>query len=397
MIFQSLDDKGKCVGIYHDGNLSFEPEFNKLTKTWGYASFLRDYPIEYASLYCNGKSIDQVCPDELRQEWEKASNKLRSFLISFQEAKVDLNDNCFFDLVPKKSLLELCEIKNKITKYVFANFPRPKNYEFFHDLMQLTGEMSHSELNIDTSVLKNRMAEFKVRQFVKKIGNSQPRIKYNIFGTRTGRLTTKKNSFPILTLDKNYRKILKPNNDWFVELDYNAAELRVLLGLLGKEQPRGDLHEWNVENVYNGTVTREEAKKRIFAWLYNPNFKDKLSSSIYNRGKVVKKYYDGEQVKTHFGREISADDYHALNYIIQSTTSDMILRKAIKVDKLLKGRKTNIAFMVHDSIVLDMTQEDECIIKDIFDTFANTEFGRFDTSAKAGKNFGELNKLWIHS
>ena len=295
MIFQNLDDKGECVGIYRDGKLSFEPEFNKLTKTWGYASFLKDYPIEYASIYCNGQNIDQVCPEELKQEWARVSDKLRSFLISFQEAKLDLNDNCLFDLVPRKFLLELCEIKNKITKHVFENFSRPKNYEFFHDLAQLIGEMSQSNLNVDTAVLKDRMAELRVRQFVKKVNNSQPRIKYNIFGTKTGRLTTKRNSFPILTLDKSYRGILKPNNDWFVELDYNAAELRVLLGLLGKKQPKGDLHEWNVKNVYNDTVTRDEAKKRIFAWLYNPNSKDHMSSGVYDREEVVKKYFNGKQ------------------------------------------------------------------------------------------------------
>ena len=76
-------------------------------------------------------------------------------------------------------------------------------------------------------------------------------------------MTTQSNSFPILTLDKSYRSVLKPNSDWFVELDYNAAELRVLLGLSGKEQPEGDLHKWNVENVYKGEITREQAKKII--------------------------------------------------------------------------------------------------------------------------------------
>ena len=95
-------------------------------------------------------------------------------------------------------------------------------------------------------------------------------------------------------------------------------------------------------------------------------------------------------------REISADDYHALNYIIQSTTSDLILRQAIKVDKLLKDKKTNIAFMVHDSIVLDMPKEEEELIDSIFKTFANTELGVFGTSARAGKDFGDLSKLWIH-
>ena len=89
----------------------------------------------------------------------------------------------------------------------------------------------------------------KVRNFIKHNKNTFPYVVYDPFKSKTGRLVTK-NSFPILTMDKNYRKILKPNNDWFIEFDFNAAELRVLLGLLGKEQPQEDLHEWNKKNVY---------------------------------------------------------------------------------------------------------------------------------------------------
>jgi hypothetical protein len=46
-----------------------------------------------------------------------------------------------------------------------------------------------------------------------------------------------------------------------LEFDFNAAELRVLLGLLEKEQPQQDIHEWNINNVYRGLITREDAKK----------------------------------------------------------------------------------------------------------------------------------------
>ena len=181
-----------------------------------------------------------------------------------------------------------------------------------------------------------------------------------------------------------------------MEFDYNAAELRVLLALLGKEQPKNDIHDWNVENVYGGKITREEAKKKVFAWLYNPISKDRLLEEVYDRDKVVKEYFNGSHIKTFFDREIPADKHHALNYIIQSTTSDLILKQAIKIDKLLKNKKTKIAFMVHDSIVLDMAKEEEEMVDELYKMFANTEFGAFATTAKAGKDFGDLRKLWIH-
>ena len=64
-----------------------------------------------------------------------------------------------------------------------------------------------------------------------------------------------------LTMDRKYRRVIEPTNDFFVELDFNAAELRTLIALQGKNQPAEDIHEWNVKNVYRGLVTREEAKK----------------------------------------------------------------------------------------------------------------------------------------
>ena len=54
-----------------------------------------------------------------------------------------------------------------------------------------------------------------------------------------------------------------PQNDWFLELDYNAAEVRTLLALSGKDQPEEDIHEWNIKNIYDGDLTREEAKRKI--------------------------------------------------------------------------------------------------------------------------------------
>ena len=80
----------------------------------------------------------------------------------------------------------------------------------------------------------------------------------------------------------------------------------------------------------------QEAKKRIFAWLYNPNSKDHLSSKAYERDSVLKKYYDSDQITTFFDRTIEADEHHALNYIIQSTAADLFFKQMIKVWEMLE-------------------------------------------------------------
>ena len=395
MLFQTLDDKKECLGVYINGEINYDGVPDNLTATWSFADYLAGRDVQYASLYCAPNDIDTACPDSLKDQWEDVSEKMRAFLRSFVEAKVDLNENCFFELVPERFLLEYCELKNKITKHVLEVHEKPQNYDFLLGLVQLSEKIKYQKLNLDLSGLNGGLSSFKTRQWKKKLASIKPYVVYNIFGTKTGRLTTKKDSFPILTLPKEHRKAIKPSNDWLVELDFNAAELRTLLALSGKEQPTEDIHEWNAKNVYKGSVTRTEAKQRIFAWLYNPESKDYLSNRAYDRNIVLQKYWDGEQVQTHYNRIIPADKHHALNYIIQSTTSDLFLRRAIAVNKLLKGKKSKIIFCIHDSLVIDFSNEDREFLLDIIKEFSETELGVFKANIQAGKNFGEMKEMTL--
>ena len=396
MLFQTLDNKEECIGIYYDGNLYFDRELpSGIGGTWSYATFLRDREVRYGYLQCGGKSLDDVCPSHLKEQWETARDKLKAFYRSFHEAKVDLNENCFYDLVPERFLLQFCDIKNKITKHVFENYERPRNYDFLAELSKVLCSIEEQKLNIDLSSLKKQMHEFKTRQACKRISTAAPYIKYDVFGTKTGRLTTRKNSFPILTLSREHRSVLKPKNDWFVEFDFNAAELRVLLALSDREQPQKDIHEWNAKNVYKGLVSRKEAKQRIFAWLYNPESKDHLSEQTYDRNSVVQKYFNGTQVSTFCDRVIPADKHHALNYIIQSTASDLFLDRMVEIHNFLKDKKSFVSFCLHDSLVIDFVESEKHLIPEIKKIFSETKLGNFMVNVSAGKNFGKMERLKI--
>ena len=395
MIFQSLDDKIHCVGIYCDGKLIFDEIPDGLTMTWGYCPALNNIKndVEYLQLYCGGKTPSEVCPPHLKDDWDYIEGKLAAFHRSFKISGISLAEHCFYDLVPKRFLLEYCHLKNKICEHVLKNYKKPQNYDFLAELSFISSEIGSKSLNLHPDILKDDLQVTKVRNFWKKSLNMSRNVRYNIFGTRTGRLTTTKNSFPILTMDKDFRKVIRPQNDWFVELDFNAAELRTLLALSDKKQPNEDLHEWNRKNIFEGRGTREDAKKRIFAWLYNPASKDYLSARAYNRTGVIEKYWDGQKITTPFNREIEADRDHALNYIIQSTTSDLLLNQMIAIGKFLKDKDSHVSFCIHDNVVLDMTEEDCKKLPEIVRIFADTKLGKYKVNVRAGKNFGEMKEI----
>jgi hypothetical protein len=394
LLFQTLDDKKECVGIYLDGELSFNEVIpTGLSQTWSYSSFLQDLDVEYAKIYCGGKSLREVCPEALISRLESVEKRFMSFVKSFITARVSLNESCFYDLVPKGFLLEWCYVRDLICKHVFETYEKPKNYDYTLDLVKVIEEIKYNKLNIDRSELS--LYKVKHRKFLKSLKTIEPYCKFNVWGTKTGRLTTIKNSFPILTLDKEFRSIVKPKNDYFVELDFNAAELRTLLSLQGKEQPQEDMHQWNIENVFKGKLTREEAKKRIFAWLYNPESSDELCEFAYDRKSVVQKYFTQGQVTTFWDKVIPSAERTALNYIIQSTCAENVLRQMIKISNYLKGSKSYVAFPIHDSIVLDLSVEDKERLPELLNIFSNTELGKFKVNVSVGTNFGNLKKLEV--
>ena len=61
--------------------------------------------------------------------------------------------------------------------------------------------------------------------------------------------------------------------------------------------------------------------------------------------------------------------------------------------KMLKGKKSQIAFTLHDSIILDMAKEDVKLLKDIKHQFESNNWGFFASTCKVGKNFGNLKEL----
>ena len=391
MLFQTLDNKQECYKIFCDGTLVDDYQVESLTHTWAPSHFSEAEDIQYAKFWCGGISLEEACPEHLQLRWKMVNKKARVFLKTFQSSKINLDEVCFYDLVPEKFLIEFYNVKNEITSFVFENYKKPKNYDFLKNLCFLLKGIESNELNIDMTNVD--YSKQKVRESIKKVKKNNQRIIYNPWKTVTGRLTTEKNSFPILTLNKELRSVIKPKNDLFVELDFNSAELRVLLGLLEKEQPKEDIHAWVSEKIFKNKYDRDKTKKKVFAWLYNPKAKNKNLNEFLDRDKILEKYYVDGEVATPYGRVIVSDHDKAVNYLIQSTASDMLFESAIKINKHLQNKKSFITFCIHDSIVIDMAKEDKTAIKEITDQFSKTKFGDLKINLSIGQDFGKMRKV----
>ena len=360
MIFQTFSNL-----FYYDNNFHKTLNINipKL-QTWNYSNELRNFDnIEYAKIFTNAKSPLEICPPELKANFIEKNTKIEAQIRSLFESKVSYSDHSLARFLPLKTTKKVLFLREKIIGHVFENYNKPSYHDHLVNVLKMTNDLNDYIVNYE---------------------NYKTSVKYNPFGTKTGRLTTHKNSFPILTLNKNKRHKIRPNNELFIELDYNAFECRVLTSLLNKEQYNDDLHMLHSEKL---GVNRDKAKQMVYAWLYNLNSQNETLNLLYDRDTILNQYYNNEYITTPFGRKILVANLNtALNNTIQSTASDIFLEQACKIHKSLKGKKTKIAFLIHDSLVLDFSLKEKELLEQILHEFSNTRFGILKVNIKKWKN-----------
>jgi hypothetical protein len=376
MILQTLDIKDNCKGIFHKNQFIFNPGQDLMDEydlCWKHSPILDDEKFEYLHLRLRGDDLSPHSPDaDLYGEY---MTRLSSHAKAATTAKIDLTEECFFDLLPEHQLTKWFKMREQALYSLHKTTKREDDYDILHKAHVLTSEIAHQDLIFE---------------------GKKGRVQYDIFGSATGRLTTKKGSVPIMTLKKKDRYKITPQNDAFVELDLNAAEIRTLMALSGREQPQEDIHEWVVENVFNGEVERSKAKVELFAWLYNPSSSKSQFDKFFSR-QIFRDFFapENQTLKTPFGRVLEVDERKAQNYLLQSTTSDIVIQNAYKIMKMLKGKKSKIAFTLHDSIIIDMCKKDAIMLGEIKDQFEDTPWGPFVSTCKVGKTFGALKDLKI--
>lgn len=370
MYFEIVDSDKKCLKVYHRGEFKDYDADPTMKRTWKHSLHLEDRKdIDYAVLYTANGDLSENCPGFVQESWESSRERIAAIAESVRTAGCDTVNNCIYDFVPDNFFRDFLSNKMAIVRHVFETKEKPKHYDILRKAHILTQEMN-GRANIYNGKLS--------------------KTNYNIFGTKTGRLSNAKAGIPILTLKKEDRHLLQPTNDFFVELDFNAAELRTLLALSDNEQPKEDIHEWTAKQANSD---RESIKKRTFAWLYNPEASDSLLERLYERNGVKDRYYDKKAVKTPFLREIETDERRALNYIVQSTSSDVCVEQAYKVRNFFKNCKTKVCYFMHDSVIIDCDKSDKEMVLEAKKIFGNTRFGEYRVNISIGKNFGEMRKI----
>jgi len=233
----------------------------------------------------------------------------------------------------------------------------------------------------------------------RSVRDSRVYSSYNLYNI-TSRPTNAFNSINFLALNKenSSRTAFIPENDAFVEFDFDGYHLRLIANLSGIELPADkSIHEILGQQYFDkDELTPEEyqeSKKITFRQLYNGVEDGYRRISLFEHiaefvEAMWKEYKRVGFLELPNGRKITqenANPQKLFNYYIQCLETVNNVKKLDKLKKYLQDKQSKVLLVVYDSILIDYSARDgKGTLADIKNIL---EAERFRVKAKKGHNY----------
>ena len=147
MILQTLDIKNNCTGIFHRGDFlldNLEEVISSYNSAWKHSPMLDDTKFRYLYLSLKGDDLSPYCTDtDLFFIYKK---KIEAHQKAALTAKVSLEEECFFELLPKHQLTKWFEIRQSALNNLSNTTKREEDYDILHKAHVLASEIGHQDL-----------------------------------------------------------------------------------------------------------------------------------------------------------------------------------------------------------------------------------------------------------
>jgi hypothetical protein len=226
------------------------------------------------------------------------------------------------------------------------------------------------------------------------LSRSKIYTQYNLY-TTTSRPSNTFNSinFAALHKDDGERACFKPENDKFIELDFQGYHPRLIGEMVNWHFPK-DRNTYEMLGQLLG-VTQQEAKELTFRQLYggvwseyqNKHFFKDVDMFIDNMWDTYQ--YGGRYTTENkiFKSDADITKNKLFNYIVQSkeTSTNVELLELI-FDKL-KDKKTKLVLYTYDAFLFDYSNEDKGLIQEIINILD------YPVNIKQGKTYHGLERI----
>ena len=300
-------------------------------------------------------------------------------------------------LIPISKHFEECEKIFEATLPVIKNHPITLQFEFQNNnTTEIFYEIEKNGIKLD----KNCFIEYykdKIDHPEFNISSSRIYTQYNLY-TTTSRPSNTFNSinFAALNKDNGERKCYKPENDMFIEIDFQGYHPRLIGELVNFEFPK-DKNTYEYLGEILG-VSKQEAKELTFKQLYGGVWTEYKNKPFFEK---VDLYVDDLWDTYQYSGRITAankifirgDENIArnklFNYIVQSyeTSTNVQLLRSVLDYLDLENKKTKLVLYTYDAFLFDYSKEDGNIISDL------TKILEYPVSIKQGKSYHGLVNL----
>ncbi len=300
-----------------------------------------------------------------RFEYSKFTKSITPFYNKFREHS-NINQ-----LIPIPKLYESCEELYSKAKELINN-KLPDGFDFYNNIATSVFFLLEQQgLGIHRD---DFISNFKPREPRYNIEKDIVYTSYNLYNA-TSRPTNAYNSinFAAIPHTENYRKTFKPQNDYFVEFDFDGYHLRLLCNEIDYKLSPKSAHK-QLAKHYFGTddITEEqykEAKQINFHAIYGKIPEKHKELKIF---KEIQEYINNmwesytesgyvwnPQSGKAFNKELK--DMHPaklMNYMMQSleTSNNILILK--EVLRYLQDKKTKVVLYTYDALLFDFSKED---------------------------------------
>ena len=274
-------------------------------------------------------------------------------------------------IIPISKLFEKCEENYKSLEKIL-HIAIPNGFDFYNKTATSVFFMiERAGLRI---TYQSFLELFKPNNPVYNIDNNIIYTSYNLYNT-TSRPTNAFNSVNFAAIPKapEFRKAIIPQNDVFVETDYDGYHIRILCEQIGYELTDEPAHMQLARLYFKKEVITEDeyikAKQINFHAIYGkipPEYAfleifDKIQNYINGLWKQFKEQgYVEDPIS---GKRFTQDlpDMHPqklMNYMMQSMETSRNILVLKELLQYLQGKNTRIALYVYDAIVFDFSKRD---------------------------------------
>lgn len=335
---------------------------------------------------------------------------------------VDTNEK-YFDVIPNFDNKKYIPFFMSKLNAISLDFEEQKFMDRMAERDLATYWMSTRELAFSEN-FENTKLDFKIRK-----GYKLAKIEYSNKRTITGRVTAHDGYNPQnLQKDNQDRSniITRFEGGSLLVYDYTSFETRISLFKCDDKEylekyRDADLHYESSKILFESEDISEE--QRDFCKVINhsmlygagedtllaklsrfsePEYKLYLLKSFLKplidlANSMREKYGNRGYLVNDWGSIIRIDKQHAsFNNFIQSTASEIIVDKVWEVRNLLKGKKSQFLFQVHDSMVFDIHPSESSLINEIGKLLSSHKDMQFTLAYKVGRDYKNLSSNIIY-